>query len=121
MARIREETQKDEVMQRLAKRIAKGDWEKHKRDKDIEPYSHLKQKRLIFREQRIILPAVTQRKVSCQDRTQPRKLRQTKTKQLLREKYWFPLMDSMIDTAVKQTKKNKYSTPFRWSSILHRV
>ena len=38
VTRIREETQKDEIMQRLAKRIAKGDWEKHKRDKDLEPY-----------------------------------------------------------------------------------
>lgn len=32
VTRIREETQKDEIMQRLVKRIAKGDWEKHKRD-----------------------------------------------------------------------------------------
>jgi len=24
----------------------------------------------------------------------------TKTKQILREKYWFPLMNSMIDTAI---------------------
>ena len=30
VTRIREETQKDEIMQRLTKRIAKGDWEKHK-------------------------------------------------------------------------------------------
>ena len=29
--RIRQETQKDEVMQPLAKRIVKGDWEKNKR------------------------------------------------------------------------------------------
>ena len=55
VTRIREETQKDEIMQRLAKRIAKGDWEKHKRDKDLEPYLHVKQELsvaegLIFRE-----------------------------------------------------------------------
>ena len=37
VTRIREETEKDEVIQRLAKRIAKGDWEKHKKDKDLEP------------------------------------------------------------------------------------
>ena len=35
VTRIRQETQKDELMQRLAKRIAKGDWEKHKSDKDL--------------------------------------------------------------------------------------
>ena len=38
VTRIRKETQKDEIMQRLAKRIAKGDWEKNKRDKDLKPY-----------------------------------------------------------------------------------
>ena len=68
VTRIREETQKDEVMQRLAKRIAKGDWEKYKRDKDLEPYLHVKQELsvaegLIFRERRIILPPALQRKV----------------------------------------------------------
>ena len=68
VTRIREETQRDEVMQRLAKRIAKGDWEKHKRDKDLEPYLHVKQELsvaegLIFRERRIVLPPALQRKV----------------------------------------------------------
>jgi len=38
VTRIREETKKDEIIQRLAKRIAKGDLETHKRDKDLEPY-----------------------------------------------------------------------------------
>lgn len=113
-------------MQRLAKRIAKGDWEKHKRDKDIEPYSHVKQELsvaegLIFRGQRIILPAAHRGKLVVKIGHNLRHLGKTKTKQFLREKYWFPLMDSMIDTAVKQTKKKKYSTPFRWSSILHCV
>ena len=68
VTRIREETRKDEVMQRLAKRIAKGDWEKHKRGKDLEPYLHVKQelsvaKGHIFRERRIVLPPALQRKV----------------------------------------------------------
>ena len=68
VTRIREETQKDEVMQRLAKRIAKEDWEKHKKDKDLELYLHVKQELsfaegLIFRERRIILPPALQRKV----------------------------------------------------------
>ena len=56
---IREETQKDETMQKLAKRISKEYWEKYKRDRDIEPYTHVKQElsvaeRLIFREQWIV-------------------------------------------------------------------
>ena len=35
ITRIREKTLKDEVMQKLAKRIVKRDWEKHKRDKGL--------------------------------------------------------------------------------------
>ena len=55
VTRIRKETQKDAIMQRLTKRIAKGDWEKHKRGKDLEPFLHMKQELsfaegLIFRE-----------------------------------------------------------------------
>ena len=100
ITRIREETQKDPVMQRLAQRIVNGDWEKHKRDKDLEPYTHVKQELLvaeglIFREQRIILPAALQRKVVKLGHSLGH-LGKTKTKQLLREKYWFPLMNSMI-------------------------
>ena len=61
VTRNREETQIDEIMQRLAKRIAKGDWEKHKRDNDLEPYLHVKQELsvaegLLSREHRIVLP-----------------------------------------------------------------
>ena len=43
ITKIRQETFKDEVMQKLAKRITKGDWEKYKRDKDLEPYLQVKQ------------------------------------------------------------------------------
>lgn len=35
ITRIREETLKDEVMQNIAKRIVKREWEKHKRDKGL--------------------------------------------------------------------------------------
>ena len=114
ITRIRQETQKDEVMQRLAKRIVKGDWEKHKRDKDIEPYLHVKQELsiaegLIFREQRIILPAALQRQVVKLGHSLGH-LGKTKTKQLLREKYWFPLMNSMIDTAIDQCYECQVAT-----------
>ena len=39
LERIREETLKDNTMQKLAQRIAKGDWDTHKKDKDVEPYT----------------------------------------------------------------------------------
>ena len=108
VTQIREETQKDEFMQQLAERIAKGDWEKHKRDKDLEPYLHVKQELsvaegLIFREHRIVLPPTLQRKVVRLGHSLGH-LGKTKTKQMLREKYWFPLMNSMIDTEKNQSR-----------------
>ena len=114
VTRIREETQKDEIMRRLAKRIVKGDWEKHKRDKDLEPYLHVKQELsvaegLIFRERRIVLPPALQRKVVKLGHSLGH-LGKTKTKQMLREKYWFPLMNSMIDTAIDQCYECQVAT-----------
>ena len=114
VTRIREETQKDEIMRRLAKRIVKGDWEKHKRDKDLEPYLHVKQELsvaegLIFRECRIVLPPALQRKVVKLGHSLGH-LGKTKTKQMLREKYWFPLMNSMIDTAIDQCYECQVAT-----------
>ena len=114
ITRIREESQKDEVMQRLAKRIAKGDWEEHKGDKDLEPYLHVQQELsvaegLIFREQRIVLPTALQRKVVKLGHSLGH-LRKTKTKQMLRGKYWFLFMNSMIDTAVDQCYECQVAT-----------
>ena len=48
-------------MQKLAERIARGDWEKYKRDKDIEPCYQARQELsdaegLVFWGDRIVLP-----------------------------------------------------------------
>ncbi|XP_048589506.1 uncharacterized protein K02A2.6-like [Nematostella vectensis] len=106
LKRIREETLKDKTSQKLAERIARCDWEKFRRDKDIQPYYQVRQELsvaegLIFREERILLPEVLQRKIVKIGHTLGH-LGKTKTKQMLREKYWFPNMNSMIDTAVDQ-------------------
>ena len=48
---------------------------------------------------------------SSQARTQPwtlGHLNKTKTKQLLKEKYWFPLMNSMIDAAINATSVTNF-------------
>ena len=117
-------------MQRLAKRIAKGDWEKHKRDKDLELHSHVKQELsvaegLIIRERRIVLPPALQRKVVKLGHSLGH-LGKTKTKQMPKEKYWFPLMNSMLDTAIDQcyecqvTKKGERGEPIKVTSIPNR-
>ena len=100
LERIQEETQKDPIAQRIAKAV----WEKHKTDREIEPFLHVKKELsvaegLIFRENRIVLPG---HKLGH--------LGRTKTKQMLRQKYWFPLMNSIIDTTVDQCYECKVTT-----------
>ncbi|CAB4027652.1 Hypothetical predicted protein [Paramuricea clavata] len=106
-------------MQKIAKRIAKADWEKHRRDPDVEPLIHVKDELsvaegLIFREQRIVLPEALQRKVVKVGHKLGH-LGTTKTKQMLREKNWFPLMNSMIDTAIDQCYECRVTTKLRSS------
>ena len=64
---------------------------------------------LILREHRIVLPPTLQRKVVRLGHSLGH-LGRTKTKQMLREKYWFPLMNSMIDTAIDQCYECQVAT-----------
>ena len=85
--RIQAETQKDEAMQKLARTITKGDWDKHRRDPDVAPYYHVRQELsiaegMIFREHRIVLPDALRRKVVKLGHSLGH-LGQTKTKQML--------------------------------------
>ena len=101
-------------MQKIAQRIAKADWEKHRRDRDIEPFRHVKNELsvaegLIFRENRIVLPDALQRKVVKLGHKLAH-FGRTKMKQMLRQNYWFPLMNSMIDTPVDQCYECKVTT-----------
>ena len=64
---------------------------------------------LIFREQRIVLPATLQKK-EVKPGHNLGHLGETKTKQLLREKYWVPLMNSMIDTVINQCYEPQVAT-----------
>ena len=64
---------------------------------------------LIFREHRIVVPPALQRKVVRLEHSLGH-LGKTKTKQMLREKYWFPLINSMIDTAIDQCYECQVAT-----------
>ena len=88
-------------MQKLAQRVARGDWEKYRRYKDIEPYLHIKQELstaegLIFREERIVLPEKLQKKV----------VKIGHSLGCLRDKYCFSYMNSMIDNASSTNARN---------------
>ena len=125
--KVREETQKDAVLKKLAERISKGDWGSHHHDKDIAPYLRVRDELsiaegLIFRENRIVLPQKLQ-KTTVQVGHSMGHLGKTKTKQMLCEKYWLPLMNSMIDTAIDQcyecqvAKRDSKEEPIKVSEI----
>ena len=88
-------------MQRLAKRIANGDWEKHKRDKDIEPYFHVKKRvvgcRGINLQRTAYLVASSPTEKSCQDRTQPRTLRKNQDQAVIERKIRLVPVDEQHD------------------------
>ena len=103
---IQRETGKDEEMMSLRDRIRNGDWERYRNDRIINQYYSCKEelfeaKNMIFRLDRIILPRSLQRKTIKIAHTLGH-LGKTKTKEMLRQKYWFPMMNAMIDTMLDQ-------------------
>ena len=95
--RIREETSQDRVLRKLSQTIRKGNWESSKRDADKEEL--YESQGMIFRMGRIILPANLQLKIIKSVHTLGH-LGTTKTKQMLREKYWFPGMNHLISQTI---------------------
>ncbi|XP_068689223.1 uncharacterized protein [Montipora foliosa] len=92
MDNIREETLKDHKLQNLAARIQMGDWNKHRRDPDISCFYEARHEffvvdDLILRINKIVIPTSFQRKV-IKAAHHLGHLGMTKTKQMLREKYW---------------------------------
>ena len=91
---IREETRRDRELQKLQERIVKEDWEKYKKDHDINQYYSIKEELyvvdgLIFRLNQIIIPEKLRKSVIKTAHSLGH-LGMTKTKQMLRQKYWFP-------------------------------
>ena len=88
ISRIREETDRDQQLQALTRRISQGDWEQHKKDPEIEPFYAVREdlciaEGLIFRLERIVIPVSLQQKVIKATHSLGH-FGMTKTKQLLR-------------------------------------
>ena len=102
--RIREETSQDTVLRKLSQTICKGKWESSKRDADLIPFYQVKEglyesQGMIFRMEKIILPANLQQKIFKSAHSLGH-LARTKTKQMLREKYWLPGMNHLISQTI---------------------
>ncbi|XP_038062363.1 uncharacterized protein K02A2.6-like [Patiria miniata] len=125
--RIRYETQHDKQLQKLHKRIRAEDWESHRKDPDITPFYSIRQELyeadgLMFRLNRIVIPNCLQHKVIKAAHSLGH-LGMTKTKQMLREKYWFPMMNSMVEQIIGQcyecqvTTKDHKQQPIKMTPI----
>lgn len=102
--RIREETTKDKQLQKLYQRILNEDWERYRKDTDIVPFYNIRHelyvmKGLIFRFNQIVIPTCLQHKVIKAAHSLGH-MGITKTKQMLREKYWFPELNKMAENVI---------------------
>ena len=124
---IREETRRDRELQKLQERIVKEDWEKYRKDHDINQYYRIKEELyvvdgLIFRLNQIIIPEKLRKSVIKAAHSLGH-LGMTKTKQMLRQKYWFPEMNKRVEEMIGQcyecqvTTKDHRNEPLKMTEI----
>ena len=111
---IYEATMKDEILQDVKKRMKKIDWEQHKNRPEIKPYYLVRHelfraKGLILRCRQIIIPEKLQKQVIIAAHSLGH-FGMTRTKQMLRAKYWFPRLNSMVEDAVTRCYQCQIST-----------
>ena len=114
MKSIREATDKDEVLQQVLKRMKQNDWEKHKKNREIMPYYLVRHelsraKGLILRCNQIVIPEKLQKEVIKAAHSLGH-FGMTRTKQMLRAKYWFPRLNSMVEETVTKCYQCQITT-----------
>ena len=127
--RVREATKIDEVSRKLAETIRIEKWQKAKKKKDPDLASYIKVKDelyladdTIFRQNRIVVPEKLRRKVIKTAHSMGH-LGTSKIKQMVRERYWFPEMDRIIEEMVKKcyacqiTTKQHRQEPVKMTEI----
>jgi transposase InsO family protein len=104
---IKDETAQDLQMQKLMEIIHSNRWTQSRHDPDIAPFYAIRNEltvneryKIILRENRIIIPVKLQRRAVQLAHSGHQGI--VKTKQLLREKVWFPNVDSLVETIVSR-------------------
>ena len=82
------------------------DWENYRKDPDMTPFYHIRQELyevdgVILRDIKIIAPTRLQRKI-VKTAHKLSHLGITKTKQMLRKKYWFSAMNNLVEQIIGQ-------------------
>jgi hypothetical protein len=98
---VRSATKEDKILQKVMSAIQSGKWHG---DPDISPFERFRDEYSIYdgvilRDHRLVVPSSLQAQVvSIAHHTHQGIV---KTKQLIREKVWFPCIDKMVEEAVK--------------------
>ena len=124
---IREETKKDNPLQKIVQTIKEDSWERQKKDPDIMPFYSIRgelylAEGVILRMNKIIIPKNLQKKVLKAAHSLGH-FGMTKTKNMLRAKYWFPEMNKMVEDMVGKcyecqvTTKQHQKQPVKMTDI----
>ena len=111
---IQKYTEEDSCIQKLKDRIQKNDWDQWRKDPDITPYSAIRQElyvaeELVFRLHQIVLPQKLRMK-AIRAAHKMGHFGITKTKQMLRERYWFPEMNQLVEEEIGRCYECKVTT-----------
>ena len=106
MRSIKEATTSDPVLQEVLRIMKKNDWDRHKDRSEIKPYFLVrhelsKAKGMLLRCRQIVIPEKLQKHVITAAHSMGH-FGMTKTKQMLRAKYCFPRLNSMVEDAISK-------------------
>lgn len=127
LEKMQDETKKDSQLQKLRQTSTHDSWEKNKDDPQIAPFYSIRQQistaeDLVFRLDKIIVPKSLRRKVVDAAHSMGH-FGMTKTKQMLRDKYWFPELTRYTEEVVGQcyecqvTTKQHHQEPVKMTMI----
>ena len=114
MKGIKEAIAGDFVLQDVMKIMKENDWEKQKDRPEIKPYYLVKHelyqtKGLLFRCRQIVIPEKLQKQVIIAAHSLGH-FGMTRTKQMLRAKYWFPRLNSMVEDYISRCYQCQIAT-----------
>ncbi len=127
MKDIVRETLQDEQLCSVNERIHKGDWEKYKKTEEIAPFYMVRDELysvdgVIFKLQQIVIPRALQRQVVKAAHSMGH-FGMTKTKSMLRNRYWFPRLNSIVEDIIGRcyecqvTTKEHQKEPVKMTEI----
>lgn len=111
---IKEATANDNVLQEVLRIMKQNKWEKHKNRPEIRPYFQVRHELyraegLLLRCRQIVIPEKLQKHVISAAHSMGH-FGMTRTKQMLRAKYWFPRLNGMVENVISKCYQCQIST-----------